>query len=84
MLDHGKEETNTTSKLRTNIVIGLFVIAYTSKYLLMAEQNVVHVSESLTSSTKVPFDYPFFQMLSTYMGEFIFTIGYWIWMKWFA
>ena len=62
----------------TNIVICSFIVAQTAKYVLMTSQNEVDVSKSAQNKEKVPFSHPFFQMLAAYLGEFLFTIFYYI------
>ena len=65
---------------RTNTVIACFLVAYTGKYLLVTSMNQVMVSKGIDggSTEKVPFDHPFFQMVAAYLGEFIFTIFYYL------
>ena len=71
-------ELETPSYWRTNVVIGFFLVAYTGKTLLMSTQNEIQVSKTIGSSEKVPFEHPFFQMVAAYLGEFIFTIFYYL------
>ena len=68
----------TAQYMSRNLIIGAFVVAYAGKYVLVSQQNQVQVSKSIESSEKVPFEHPFFQMLASYLGEFIFTIFYYI------
>ena len=68
------------SYLRSNIVIVSFLATYTCQKALLSSQNEVKVSKEFNSSEKVPFDHPFFQMTAMYLGEFVFTIFYYLWM----
>lgn len=60
------------------MIIGLFVITFAGKNLVYTSQNQIKVSATLESNEQVPFDHPFFQMLAAYIGEFIFTIFYYL------
>lgn len=88
------------SYLSSNIVIVSFLFAYIMRTLFFSSANQIRVSkvmpgeeaptdESFSAEDNIKdgkeyFDHPFLQVMAAIFGEFMFTIGYYIYMTYVA
>ena len=74
----GTENSQERPYFWTNVIIVSFICCYILKTLFLSSANDVKVSKTIDGGEKVNFDHPFIQICAAYVGEFIFTIGYYI------
>lgn len=73
-------ETTTKHYFWTNVIIVVYLFFLSAKWVAISLMNLIQVPSDLNSSTLVPFDFPFLQIVAAYVGEFVFTIFYFIHM----